>query len=133
MKRYVKNGGLFAGSYFERVLAERRTPVERQLPSDAAERFALPRELWEDARGRFMRDTRAQRVTLLCQYERVLGYAVAQNRTMRLSDAVAEEVRRTPLEGEALGPRFRRRLRGGTPTSLAESSHCNLPSRLRRG
>lgn len=123
MKRYVKNGGLFADSYFERVLAERRTPVERQLPDDASERLALLREIWEGQRGAFVKDARVRGVTLLRQYEglpehfqpiagvaesdiengfvrpvveRVLGYAVVQNRTMRLSDAVAQEVGGSP-------------------------------------
>jgi hypothetical protein len=118
MSRYVHNDGLFAGSYFERVLADPRFPRERALPADGRARLIALRGLWEGVRGQFLRDARVEGRVVQRAYaglpehhepvrgvseseienkfirpvcEQILGYAAHQNRTMLLSGAAAAE------------------------------------------
>lgn len=118
MHRYVRNEGLFASSYFERVLREPGFPRQRVLPPDAAQRLLALRALWEQVRGTFVRDARIdgrpsrtvfaglpehlepvrgvaesqiENAFILRVCEEVLGYAVSQNRTVVLTGLPPEE------------------------------------------
>ena len=42
---YVQNHGLFRDSYFNRVVADPKVPIQRQAPVDAADRLQRLRDL----------------------------------------------------------------------------------------
>lgn len=112
MSPYFHNDGLFARSYFERVLADPRFPRERSLPADGVARLRALRALWESVRGQFVKDARTDRrepshlfaglpphlvplrglaesqvdklfIEPVC--ETILGYAISKNPTLALT------------------------------------------------
>jgi hypothetical protein len=116
---YFKNDGLFAGAYFDRVLANPGLPSGYHLPADAALKLNRLRALWRSQRPNLIRDVRATGkvsrqpyVGLPPNYEPlpgnsesqvenqlilqvctdILGYSVVQNRHLMLQGAAAEGI-----------------------------------------
>lgn len=119
--RYVVNNGLFAESYFRKVLDDPGFPVPRRLPGDAQRRFGAMLDLWESIRTTFIADqghlsvaryaglpdgyaplvNRAESAVengwIHPVVQDVLGYAFEQNRTLRLKgDAAANAETKRP-------------------------------------
>ncbi len=122
LSTYLPKQNLFSSSYFERVLGDPKLGILHELPEDGADRLRRLVELWDRERDRFIvADRRAQGELLpLLPYrglpegfkplandsesniengfirpvvESILGFSVVQNRSLRLSEGVADEVK----------------------------------------
>jgi len=117
MNTYILNDGLFSRSYFDRILSDPSLRILHKLPEDGPERLQRLVDLWNHERDQFMAVDSGQLFPMPYEglpkgfrpiknsesdvensfirpiVETILGYSVVQNRFLRLSPGLADEVK----------------------------------------